>query len=295
METTDATQVVQATQDVYNVWSWLLPLLSGTVGALIGTYCGSHFLHWKKEKKIKRVRAMAVKALNIFKEYAQKKKNYAEAENEFNTKLSVSEKRAVVVALHKLGIPFETPTKDTLDVKNMIIRNVLIDKDEIDAMIVQIQQGNCDSLFFTDIESYFASNLRLNAVRNVGKKYVEEVLAKSYIDKEKPNTIINPDNWLKSFTPGEYQTIAVLRERLALNEYFTTTGCVDSEKIKALIQEIEIGLWDNYLFWDYESYSNIRSQSHLATFIQNAMIGQPMMSINAKDTNGKGETNSNTK
>ena len=74
METTDATQVVQATQDVYNVWSWLLPLLSGTVGALIGTYCGSHFLHWKKEKKIKRVRAMAVKALNIFKEYAQKKR-----------------------------------------------------------------------------------------------------------------------------------------------------------------------------------------------------------------------------
>ena len=49
-------------------------------------------------------------------------------------------------------------------------------------MIQQIEKGNCDNLFFIDIESYFTSNLRLNAVRNVGKKYVEEVQSKSRVE-----------------------------------------------------------------------------------------------------------------
>lgn len=134
-------------QETYDIWSWLLPLISGTIGALIGTYGGSYFLQWKQEKKIKNVRSMAVKALNIFKEYAQHKKSYADATNEFNTKLNVSEKRAVVVALHKLGVPFEMPTKDTLNIKNIRLKEVPIDRDEIAAMIVQIDKGNCDNQF----------------------------------------------------------------------------------------------------------------------------------------------------
>ena len=62
-------ETVGAIQETYNIWSWLLPLISGAIGALIGTYGGSYFLHWKQEKKIKNVRSMAVKALDIFKEY----------------------------------------------------------------------------------------------------------------------------------------------------------------------------------------------------------------------------------
>ena len=102
-------------QETYNIWSWLLPLISGSIGALIGTYGGAYFLHGKQEQKVKNIRAMAVKALDILKTY----KTYADAINEFNTKLNVSEKRAVTVALHKLGVPFETPTKDALDIKNI--------------------------------------------------------------------------------------------------------------------------------------------------------------------------------
>ena len=271
-------------QETYDIWSWLLPLISGTIGALIGTYGGSYFLQWKQEKKIKNVRSMAVKALNIFKEYAQHKKSYADATNEFNTKLNVSEKRAVVVALHKLGVPFEMPTKDTLNIKNIRLKEVPIDRDEIAAMIVQIDKGNCDNQFFMDIESYFTSNLRLNAVRNVGKQYVEEVHSKSYIDKSNPNTIINPEDWAKSFTPGELQTILVLRCQLANTDYFSSNGSPDPIKIKALIREIEIGLWDNYLFWDYESFMNIRAQHNLANVVQNAfmMNQQPVNNDNAK-------------
>ena len=261
-----------AIQETYNIWSWLLPLISGAIGALIGTYGGSYFLHWKQEKKIKNVRSMAVKALDIFKEYAQQKKTFVDTANEFNTKLSISEKRAVVVALHKLGIPFETPTKDAFDIKNIRFKDIVIDKDEINTMIVQINKGNCDNHFFTDIESYFTSNLRLNAVRNVGKKYVEEVHAKSYIEKEKPDTIINPIDWHKQFTPGEFQTILVLRTQLANTDYFSQNGQADSKKIKDLIREIEIGLWDNYLFYDYESFTNIRAQHNLANVVQNMIM-----------------------
>ena len=259
-------------QETYNIWSWLLPLISGAIGALIGTYGGSYFLHWKQEKKIKNVRSMAVKALDIFEGYAQQKKNYSDSANEFNTKLNVSEKRAVVVALHKLGIPFETPTKDAFDIKNIRFKDIVIDKDEINTMIVQINKGNCDNHFFTDIESYFTSNLRLNAVRNVGKKYVEEVHAKSWVEKEKPNTIVNPVDWYKQFTPGELQTILVLRTQLANTEYFSQNGRADSNKIKDLIREIEIGLWDNYLFYDYESFTNIQAQHNLANVVQNMIM-----------------------
>lgn len=278
-----------AIQETYNIWSWLLPLISGAIGALIGTYGGSYFLHWKQEKKIKNVRSMAVKALDIFKEYAQQKKTFVDTANEFNTKLSISEKRAVVVALHKLGIPFETPTKDTFDIKNIRFKDIVIDKDEINTMIVQINKGNCDNHFFTDIESYFTSNLRLNAVRNVGKKYVEEVHAKSYIEKEKPDTIINPIDWYKQFTPGEFQTILVLRTQLANTDYFSQNGQADSKKIKDLIREIEIGLWDNYLFYDYESFTNIRAQHNLANVVQNMiMMNQQQANTNnaksAEDT-----------
>lgn len=287
-------ETVGAIQETYDIWSWLLPLISGAIGALIGTYGGSYFLHWKQEKKIKNVRSMAVKALDIFKEYAQHKKSYADSANEFNTKLNVSEKRAVVVALHKIGVPFEISTKDDFDIKNLRLKDIIIDRDEIDAMIQQIEKGNCDNLFFIDIESYFTSNLRLNAVRTVGKKYVEEVQSKSRVEKDAPNTIVSQPDWHKVFSPGELQIIFVLRIQLANTAYFLPDGNADPVKMKTLIREIEIGLWDNYLFWEYESYQNIRAQHNLANIIQNAVMGQQMMNIGTQMNNEKGSSDNSS-
>ena len=287
-------ETVGAIQETYDIWSWLLPLISGAIGALIGTYGGSYFLHWKQEKKIKNVRSIAVKALDIFKEYAQHKKSYADSANEFNTKLNVSEKRAVVVALHKIGVPFEISTKDDFDIKNLRLKDIIIDRDEIDAMIQQIEKGNCDNLFFIDIESYFTSNLRLNAVRNVGKKYVEEVQSKSRVEKDAPNTIVSQPDWHKVFSPGELQIIFVLRIQLANTAYFLPDGNADPVKMKTLIREIEIGLWDNYLFWEYESYQNIRAQHNLANIIQNAVMGQQMMNIGTQMNNEKGSSDNSS-
>lgn len=67
-------ETVNAIQETYNIWNWLSPLISGAIGALIGTFGGAYFLHWKQEKKIKNVRLMAIKALDIFKDMLNKRK-----------------------------------------------------------------------------------------------------------------------------------------------------------------------------------------------------------------------------
>lgn len=267
-------------QESCNLASLLIPILTAAIGALIGTFGGAWFLYRRQEDKIENVRLIAIKALKIFLEYAKQKKSFVEASSEFNTKINVSEKRAIVVALHKLGVPFEPPTNDILNIKRLNFKDVVIDKDEIKTMISQINKGNCDNHFYTDIESYFTSNLRLNAVRNAGKKYVKEVLANSCIDKSNSNVIINPDDWSKRLTPGELQTILVLRHQLANTDYFLTNGNADLEKIKILIREIEIGLWDNYLFYDYDAFMNIRAQSSLANAVQNIISNNQPVNIN---------------
>lgn len=112
-------------------------------------------------------------------------------------------------------------------------------------------------MFFEDIENHFNSNIRLYAVRSIGKKYVEDVLSKSHIDKEKPNWVLYPIDWSKRFTPGEFQTILVLHLQFANVNYFTLEGIPDPAAIETLLREIEIGLWDNYLFFEYESFQNV--------------------------------------
>lgn len=148
--------------DIVNIFSGLF---SGTVGALIGTFLGTHFLH---KKKYSGVRKIAIKTLNIFKKYA--KKSYKEAENQFNNELNITEKRAVVVALQKIGIPFlGASVNSDFNINDLHFRNTMIDKDEIDEMVQQIKKGNCDNLFFEDVESYFTSNLRVKTLRDIGK------------------------------------------------------------------------------------------------------------------------------
>ncbi len=66
----------------------------------------------------------------------------------------------------------------------------------------------------------------------------------------------------------------MLIARVNNSDYFKGDGNPDNDKIDVLIKEIEIGLWDNYLFWDYDSYQNMRSQNSLATIVQAVVLGQ---------------------
>ena len=48
--------------------------------------------------------------------------------------------------------------------------------------------------------------------------------------------------------------------------------------MEELKKEIDLGLWDTYLFWDWESYQNVQSQNFMAqTFVS-------MMNTNMQKT-----------
>lgn len=248
---------------------WLIPLLVGTISAFIGTFLGAMLLILFQNLNIRKNRETAIKALKILKKYNTKK--YSEAKSQFNLDLSISEKRAVLVLLHKMGIPIQIPTGDKFDIKNIEFTDIVIDENEINGIISQVKNGYCDMLIFNDVESYFTNNIRTSAVRNIGEKYVKEVLAKCKVIDSKINY---PENWTSSFTLGELQTIGVLNVRLTDKSYFQTNGDACPEAIDKLIREIQIGLWDNYLFWDFDSYQNMQSQRQLANIVQSAMTSQ---------------------
>ena len=270
-----------------NNLEWILPAITGLVGALIGTYGGSYFLYKFKEKKIEKVRAIAKKALTLINGYAKESQTYDVAANDFNNKLSIADKRAVLVALHKIGIPIEASTKQ-VNISKVNFQAQIIDKDVILGMIRQVDSGLCDHLFFNDIESYFSNNLRLNSVREVGKKYVHHVLAESKLETNPEGGKVNlPDNWSNNFTQDEINVILVLANQLMSNKYFDSNGSPNAKSIDQLISEIETGLWDNYLFWEYEAYTNIIEQRKMSQMV--------MSQMNLSDTIGQPSSNSGNK
>lgn len=244
----------------------LLSLLTAVVGGLIGTYFGAKFVQIGGENKIKKVRDIARKALNILARYA--KQSYIEAENEFNNTLSITEKRTIIVALHKLGIPIGIPYNEVFSIKKIRFVDKIIEKDEIEGMIMQINQGYCDRLFYLDPDTYFASNYTLFAMRNAGKKYVSEILSKSKVDVDK-NILIEPVDLGQVFSLGEFKAIQVLRDQVRDQMYFDKNGQPVKEKIDSLVRDIDLGLWDSYLMWNYEAYQNTKVQIQMGQFINN--------------------------
>ncbi len=196
----------------------VLSLLVAIIGGLIGTYCGSYFLHLREESNTKKVRSIAIKALEILKKYA--KQSYREAENEFNNTLSITEKRTIIVALHKLGVPFEIPYNELFEIKKMHFVDKVIDKEEVDDVILQINKGYCDNLFYLDPDSYFAENTSF-AKRNVAKKFVKEVLSKSRGSKN--HLVSYPENWSSIFGVGDFSLFVFSKKECVLMFYLIVT------------------------------------------------------------------------
>lgn len=252
--------------------STIIPFLTSIIGALIGTFVGAFCVHKFQQKGIIKNRKTAIKALKIFCDY--NKKPFTVAENQFNT-LTVSEKRAVVVALHKLGVPFKIVANEVFDINNIHFNDIAIDKDEINGMIDQVDHGNCDSFFFNDVESYFSDNMRLLTARSIAKKYVYKVLSQSIVDSNEKK-MISPDDWISAFTFGEYKTIQVFRDQVNDTFFFDTQGKPIPEKVSSLLKDIDLGLWDTYLMWSYEAYRTIKSQNEFVeSQLQSNTIPQP--------------------
>jgi len=244
----------------------LVPILTAMLGGWVGAYFGNKYRKNKESEEKKIVRDIAIKALNIIKSYS--KKSYREAESEFNKSLSIAEKRTVIVALHKLGIPFGVLSNETFNIKNIKFIDVLIDENDINDIIHQISKGYCDNLFYLDPDTYFGTNFTLLAMRNAGKKYVAEVLAESKVDVA-TNQLIEPFDLGTIFSLGEFKAIQVLRDQVRDQMYFDKNGKPIKEKIESLMKDIDLGLWDSYLMWNFEAYQNIKTQNLMAQYLTN--------------------------
>lgn len=249
----------------------LLSIAFTFLSAIVGGFFGAYFQHWYKDRNQNKVRDIAIRALHIFAKYAKNDQTYAMASDEFNNDLNVVEKRAVLVALCKLGIPVEKPVDCVFDITKIRFEQKTISKDLLVLMEGQVEKGNCDTLFFSDVDEYFSSNSRLLAIRAVAKKYVDFDLSKCTYNKA-DNTITHPNLPTGLFTPGEINVLGVFRARTGWNTYFDDKGLAIPEKMDGLKKEIDLGIWDTYLFWDWESYDNLQNQSKMANVFANLML-----------------------
>lgn len=237
------------------------------VGAFIGTYFGAVFSARRQEKRLSEVRKMALKAINIFKSYAHGGKTFAETADQFNNSMSISEKRTVIVALHKLGIPVQVLSNETFNISNVTFARQIIDKEELDAIARQIESGHCDTLFHSDPEKYFDDNIRQKSLRSVAKRWVQEVLVNSTISEERL-IVTYPKDWFNAFTLGERYALCVMKERISTEEYFNSNAQIDKKKIADLLRDIDCGLWDNCLYWDYTNYRSAISAMSLNATVE---------------------------
>ncbi len=254
-------------------------IMIAILGALIGTYGGAYFFSKRQESKMEKVRAIAIKALNILKKYS--KQSFRNAENDFNTSLTIIEKRTILVALHKLGIPIGMPSDKVFSIKSIHFMDKVIEKDELDGIISQIRDGYCDHLFYIDPDTYFPANYTLFAMRNLAKTYVSNVLAKSTCDKNK--RVSYPNNWISDFGVGEYLTLRVFHEQICFDLLYDNEGKAIPEKMEQIIHEIDMGLWDSSLQSNYEIYKNAKSQIEMNNTFQTLVTQQPKYEASGQD------------
>lgn len=244
----------------------LIPILTAVLGGWVGAYYGNKYRENKEAHEKEIVRNIAIKALNILKSYSRK--SFREAEGEFNKSMSIAEKRTIIVALHKLGVPFGIPSNETFNIRDIHFVDTIVNDDDIDGIILQISKGYCDNLFYIDPDTYFGSNFTLFAMRNAGKKYVKEILARSMVNTE-TKVLTEPVEMGSIFTLGEFKAIQVLREQVRDLMYFDKNGQPIKEKIDSLLKDIDLGLWDSYLMWNYENYQSVKAQVQVGQMICN--------------------------
>ena len=257
---------------VFNIGAYILiPILAAVLGGWVGAFFGNKYQKNKEDNKMAEVRDIAIKALNIISHYNGQ--SYVKAENQFNTDLTIAEKRTIIVLLHKLGIPIVVPANESFDIHRIHFADRNIDEKEIDGIKLQINQKHCDNLFFIDAENYFGANRQYITVREVGKRYVREVLAKSHYNIETKQTNYNPD-WAKSFGLGEFLSLRYLHEQACFDILYDQNGNAIPEKIEQILHEIDMGLWDNYLFGNYEMYKNAKKQIEMSNALQSMALAQ---------------------
>ena len=234
------------------------------ISAIIGTYWGARRLNKYNEDQKNTIRNLAKRAIEIFKKYAKKDKTYKMAEEEFNTDFLISEKSAILVALHKLGIPISIPVSGEFTIKNIQFLDININLKELLEIEKQISNGYIDNLFFIDVETYFNKDLKIRTLRSLAKKYVNTIMRYSSISDDGKFVDFSGKDWCEHFSPFEVNALLVFRMKTLDEKYYDNKHNIIQEKIDTLLKDIDNGLCDMYLETDINVYNNIIVQRNLA-------------------------------
>jgi len=221
------------------------------------------------QRHVHSVRKIAISALEDMKKFAKNNNTYKKAEANFNN-INEARKRAILTALYKVGIPITIPEDGNLNIADIHFEDEVIDKAFLDDIILNINLGHCDKYFYEDISSCIASDFRIKAIRRIGIKFVNEVLRVSTLSG---TTISYPNDWFLNFTCGERQTIAVLKDYL-VDKYYFENGHAKPEQMDKIVTEINQGIWDTHLLWDYTAHTNLQLQNTLSQGLLTTFLNQ---------------------
>ena len=254
---------------IANASNYVGEAVYGTIGALIGTIGGSWLTYRFRQRHIHSVREIAISALKDMKKFAKNNNTYKKIEPVFNN-INEARKRAILTALYKVGIPLTIPEDGNLNIADIHFNDEVIDANYLDDVILNINLGHCDKYFYEDISSCIASDFRIKAIRKIGIRFVKEVLSKSTVSD---TTISYPDDWFLNFTYGERQTIAVLKDYL-VDKYYFENGRPKPDQMDKIVAEINQGIWDTHLQWNYTAHTNVQLQNSLSQGLLAAFLNQ---------------------
>ena len=135
----------------------------------------------------------------------------------------------------------------------------------------QICSGKYDHLFFDDPDEYFSRNALRDYKRSIAIKYINNVFIRTKVTTDK-KIVQYPEDWMKGFSFGEMNIVFIIKEKLLDTFlYEDTTGLPKQQCAQDIINEINMGLWDAYLDWAYEAFSNVQTQKNFANIAINMM------------------------
>lgn len=239
---------------------WVTIVVS-LLSAFVGTFFGTQLIKRANDKKIEGVRNTAISCLEEIKSYCNDENDYQSAQGEFNNSFPIASKRAVLVALHKIGIPIEFAAEQAFNIKYVSFLPEKIYKPEIEDMITQIKSGQCDHLFFLDPETYFNEGSVARKKRAIAIKFIEVAIKDSTGKDEETHFLQRfPEGWHTYFSPGEMNVIGVFKKKLCNPYYYKLDGQVKTTELEKLKDEVRLGMWDFYLSWDVGAFENMNSQ-----------------------------------
>lgn len=251
--------------------------------AFLGVWGGSTVWYKFKEKEKKRVRDLASLAIDKIIPYEKiGSGSYRGAKRVFNSTFNIAQKRAILVALHKLGLPIAIPAEGKFLIKDVNFLDEKINKCNLLDIQRQINSGYVDSLFFIDPDDYFNEDLRIKTLRNLAKRYVNEVMRYSHISEDGREAIFDI-NFYTIFSYFEANAILVFREKTLSDLYYKQDKTIDIEKLERIIVDIDSGLCDMYFNIDLVSYNNIVNQNKIASHYLSCMTSPLQQSLSQQN------------